>query len=254
MDNPQIKKVDFAIISAMPDEIAYVNRMMTDGETVSTSAGDFKICNYKEKKILVSAIGMGTTCAAAMSSFILATFKPDYIFFSGTAGGIDSCLNVGDVVIATSAFEAEIQGAFTILRGTDFETALTHPVKKAPLQQSYQMDPDLINISIDLDIVGLPENVKIYKGPIVTTNTFPSPPSLFEQVRAQKPLAIDMETSAVYQTAWMFGAKAIVIRGISNILNERGEDDPTYKTDIHGSSENAAKTLMHVLDKLVISF
>ncbi len=252
MDKPQIKKVDFAIISAMPNEIAYINSVMTDREIVTTPVGDFQICHYDGKKILLSAIGMGTTCAAAMSTFILAAFQPEYLFFVGTAGGVDSRLNVGDVVVATSAFEAEIQCSFILLQGTDFESALTHPIKKIPLQKSYQMDPGLASLATDFSAVGLSVGAKIYEGSIVTTNMFPSPPSLFEQIKSQKPLAIDMETSAIYQTAWLFGMKAMVIRGVSNLLNERGEEDTTQKTDVRGSSENAGKTLLHVLDKLEV--
>lgn len=45
----QINKIDFAIISAMPDEIAYINHIMGDGEIVKTSVGDFRVCNYNEE-------------------------------------------------------------------------------------------------------------------------------------------------------------------------------------------------------------
>ncbi|OGV21230.1 MAG: hypothetical protein A2X47_14175 [Lentisphaerae bacterium GWF2_38_69] len=246
-------KVDFAIISAIPVELDYINSILPEGEKVRTEIGDFKICDYNGNKVLVSPLGMGTTNAAAMMASIKFLFAPDYFLFAGTAGGINSCLNVGDVVIAASAFEAEIQGAFPILRGTAFEGALIHPIKEMPLQEHYLMDFGLTDLIADLALesTNLPKNIQIHRGIIVTTNTFPSPSSLFKQIQAQKPLALDMETSAIYQTAWLLNTKAIVVRGISNMLDAKGNEDKTQKTDVAGSSKNAGKILLCILDKLI---
>lgn len=244
-------KVDFAIISAMPEEIAYLNTIFTDGILIRIQNFDFKICLYNDKKILLAAIGMGTASAAVATTLIITHCQPNCILFTGTAGGIDPQLKIGDVIIATSAFEAEIQGAFAMLPGTPFETALVHPLKQASLQKSYFISPYLSELLNNLNLAGLSPGTKIYQGVVVTSNTFPSPPSLFEQIKSQAPLAIDMETSAIYQAAWLLDVDAIVIRGISNMLNHHGEDDASLKTDVPGSTENAAKILLCLLEKLI---
>jgi nucleoside phosphorylase len=64
--------------------------------------------------------------------------------------------------------------------------------------------------------------------------------------------SIDMETAAFYQTAWLFNAKVLAIRGISNVLNLDGSDSNIHESDVKGSSLAAATVLLAVLNKSIL--
>ena len=126
------QKIDIAILSAMPEELEYFQEILLQNQCNNYTINEleFSVYDYKNKKILISHTGFGTTFAASIVTLIHQYFRPGYIFFSGTAGGINPNLKLRDVIIVGKAFEAEIQGAFTLLKGTPFEGCLTHPLKK----------------------------------------------------------------------------------------------------------------------------
>lgn len=243
---------DFAILSAMPEELKYIKEILSQNtcNNYTIDGLEFSIYEYKDKKILISHTGFGTTFAASIITLIHQYFRPNYIFFSGTAGGINPNLKLCDVIIIDRAFEAEIQGAFKLLKGTPFEGCLTHPLKKQVFPPIYFADDELLNIASNITTT----ESNVYKGTAVSSNTFPAPQELFDRIKTENPYSIDMETSAIYQVAWLLKIRVIAIRGISNLLNHDGTDDRIDESDVNGSSEAAAKIVLKILDELLIGY
>ena len=132
-------KIYCAIFSAMPEELDYFQKAFANAtvETINVQGLEFNIYEYCGKKILISHTGLGTTFAASIATLVHHHFSPEYILLSGTAGGIKSELRLRDVIIADKAFEAEIQGAFKLLKDTPFESCLTHPLKNECFPQKH---------------------------------------------------------------------------------------------------------------------
>ena len=188
------RKVDFAILSAMPEELEFFQHFFSQNkcENIAIDGFKFKVYEYNNKRILLSHTGLGTTFAASVVTLIHQRFSPSYILFSGTAGGINPHLKICDVVIVEKAFEAEIQGAFKLLKGTPFEDCLTHPLAKQHFPPIYSADQELLNIATE--IASSASNV--HKGTVVSSNTFPAPQELFDRIKSENPYSIDMETSS----------------------------------------------------------
>ena len=243
-------KIDFSILSAMPEELAYFEFILSENKfkTYMANGFEFKVYQYKNKRILLSHTGLGTTFAASVITLIHRHFRPDYIFFSGTAGGINPSLKLRDVVIVEKAFEAEIQGAFKLLKDTPFESCLTHPIKQQRFPEIYAADNELL----DLASIVASTDSSIYKGTVVSSNSFPAPQELFDRIKAEDPYSIDMETSAIYQVAWLLNIRVLAVRGVSNILNSNGTDDAIHESDVEGSSEAAAKVVLKIVDALLL--
>lgn len=246
------KKIYCAIFSAMPEELEFFQKTFaqTKTETIQVQGFEFKIYEYNNKRILVAYTGLGTTFAASIATLIYHHFSPEYILLSGTAGGIKSGLKLRDVVIVENAFEAEIQGAFKLLKNTPFESALIHPLNNQCFPQIYSADEELLQIASNIDFSG----ITAHKGTVVSSNAFPAPQELFDNIKNQNPCSIDMETSAFYQIAWLFKARVLAIRGISNILNHDGTDDKVHESDLKGAAEAAAKVVLKILDALVLKY
>lgn len=243
------KKVDFAILSPMPEELEHLQKAFSSCPYVTLKLNhfEFKIYDYQNKRILLSHTGLGTTFAASVVTLICHHFHPDYLLLLGTAGGIHEEVRIRDVVIAEKAFEAEIQEAFTVLKGTPFEGCLTHPLNKKAFPPVYSADPNLLEIAASIDF----ENVKVHRGAVVSSNTFPAPRELFEKIKKLSPYVIDMETSALYQVSWLLGVPALAVRGASNELNHEGVDDKINESDIKGSMEAAATVMLKILNRVI---
>lgn len=248
-NNPK-NKVDCAILSAMPEELELFIQEFSNLEfsEINISGFSFKIYDYQNSHVLIAYTGIGMVFAASMFAFIHSHFQPDYFLISGTAGGIKKELRIRDVVVAEKAFEAEIQDVFTLLKNTPFESALNHPIKNKYFPAYYSADPELLSIYDSLDF----KNINFYKGTVVSSSAFPAPKELFEKIKRFIPYSIDMETSAFYQIAWLFNARVLAVRGISNILNPDGTDEKIHESDLKGSSLAAATVLLSILNKLIL--
>ncbi len=244
------KKIDFAILSPMPEELEFLEKYFFSYpyRIVEHNGLAFKIYEYNKKYILLSYTGLGTSFAAALATMICHRFNPSYFLLLGTAGGINPKLSIRDVIIVEKAFEAEIQDIFTLLKGTPFESCLTYPLNKKTIPPIFSSDEKLLAVASSIDF----ENIQVFKGTVVTSNTFPAPKELFEKIKMKSPYAIDMETSAIYQTAqWLLGIPTLAIRAISNILNSDGTDDKINEFDVKGSMERASIVLLKILNKLI---
>ena len=246
------QKIDFSILSAMPEELEYFQSIFQKDTCNSylVNGLEFKVYEYKNKKILLANTGLGTTFAASVLTLIHHHFHPSYIFFSGTAGGINHSLKLRDVIIVEKAFEAEIQGAFELLPNTPFEGCLTHPLKQQAFPPIYSADAELLNIASNVSST----DSSIYTGTVVSSNAFPAPQELFDRIKSADPYSIDMETSAIYQVAWLLKLRVIAVRGISNILKHNGTDDKVHESDVRGSSEAAAKVVLKIVDAIVLKY
>ncbi len=242
------KKVDYAILSAMPEELEFFKAYFSDckSENIKVCDFSFMLYEYKSKIVLLASTGIGTAFASTVATLINLHFSPVIILFSGTAGGIHPTLKLRDVVIAERAFEAEIQGVFNTLKGTPFESSLIHPLTNTQFPQIYSADEELLQL---MNRIHFPD-ITIHKGTVVSSNAFPAPKELFEQIKAENAYAIDMETSALYQVGWLLKARVLAVRGVSNVLNQDGTDDAIHESDLKGSSKAAARVLLKLLDAL----
>jgi uncharacterized protein len=242
-------KIDCAILSSMPEELEYYDIFFsnTSFELIKIESFTFKIYDYNSKKILIACTGLGTIFASSLLTLVHCHFHPDYVLFSGTAGGINTTLNIGDILIAEQAYEAEIQEAFKLLPGTPFENCLNHPLKKENFPAIYKANDELVKIAKSINDF----DKMIHCGTVVSSNAFPAPLDLYEKIKQENPYSIDMETSALYQIAWLLKIPVLVIRGISNLLDANGGDKNINQSDVKGSATAAAKFLLKIFHRLL---
>jgi len=88
----------------------------------------------------------------------------------------------------------------------------------------------------------------VYKNRIASSNHFPSPADLFEQIKKLNAMVIDMESVAIYQYAWAANIPALVVRGVSNVLDDQGNDDNVSESDV-SSSDHAAMMVQQYIEK-----
>ena len=81
-------KVDYLILAAMDEELEFLKEKFSTLKYVEIQINElfFKIYNYQNHQVLVSATGIGTTFSASIITLIHDYFDPDYFFFLRNRG------------------------------------------------------------------------------------------------------------------------------------------------------------------------
>lgn len=253
-----VSQVDYAILFPMIDEAEYIRNFFSKYPTekikVKISAGnilEFTVFLYKDKRILLAYTGIGTTSAGIITTLVQLYFRPEFIFLSGTAGGIKENLNLCDVIIATQVFEAEMGDIFAQLTDTPFESALKDPLSNQKLSLFSKSDEELLELAHNI----MDDDVTIYFGTIVSSNAFPTPKELFKQIKENGAFCIDMESSAFFRSLELLKiSRGLVIRSISNKINSEGTDENVSNSDLKGSAKAAAETVLKILNALILKY
>jgi adenosylhomocysteine nucleosidase len=188
---------NIGIVVAMPEEVRPILRRF--GKHRKEQAGQFPVFLFRldGRSLILIQSGMGIKKAAAATEELIDYAKPRILISAGFAGGVRKGLDVGDVVLAGQALvlsEGVLSDAGT-LENARLLAALADLFSGHPF--------------------------RITGGTTVTTN------SIVPKVTADQQIAreivnpvLDMETSAVAETAARHGIPLVAIRAISDAAEE----------------------------------
>ena len=92
---------DLIGIMGVRKEITPILQSMEVTETERTGLGRFHSGTMHGKRVVTVEIGVGKVNAAAATQSLIDRYRPGYLFFTGSAGGLSPDLDVGDVIIAS---------------------------------------------------------------------------------------------------------------------------------------------------------
>ena len=90
-----------AIIGAMEEEVRMLRANIDDAEEEVIGGSQYTTGKMHGVEVVLLRSGIGKVNAAMSTAVLLERFKPDVVVNTGSAGGFDADLNVGDVVIST---------------------------------------------------------------------------------------------------------------------------------------------------------
>lgn len=237
--------MNILILSAFPEEQDHYKQNLHPQTSLKIGFIEVITCQIANATIYLATTGMGTINAALVLATLATHLRPNAVFFSGTAGAIDPKLNIGDIVVGQDAFDADILSIHDAVIGTPFEKALINPNKKEKTPQIYSGNEWLLKSAT----LPLTSPYNLFHGRIATSNHFPAPKELFEQIKANNSMVIDMESAAIYQFGWLTQLPVLVVRAVSNQLDAQGADDKVDSSDIR-SSDHAAKLVLHCVEAI----
>ena len=88
------------IIGAMEDELALLRSLMENIGHERTGAFEYTPGKLEGKDVVLFRSGIGKVNAAVGCSILIQRYNPKLIINTGIAGGIDSALSFGDIVIS----------------------------------------------------------------------------------------------------------------------------------------------------------
>lgn len=227
-----------AVIGAMEEEVTLLRENM-DVERVDRIANsEFTSGTFADKEMVLLKSGIGKVNAALTTAVLLEKYKPDYVINTGSAGGFDPKLNIGDLVISTEVRHHDVDA-----------TAFGYVYGQVPqMPEGFKADEKLIAIAAEA--VEVLEDIQSVEGLIGTGDSFMSDSERVAFVREMFPSiqAAEMEGAAIAQVAYQFDVPFVVIRSLSDIAGQSSE--VSFEQFIDTAAVNSAKLVMEIIRKL----
>ncbi|MCO4326613.1 5'-methylthioadenosine/S-adenosylhomocysteine nucleosidase [Staphylococcus agnetis] len=225
------------IIGAMEEEVAILKSQMSDVETLKIAHTLFYKGKLNNTNVVLIQSGIGKVNVAISTTLLIQQFKPELIINTGSAGGLQPGLSLGDVVVSTSVTYHDADAR-----------AFGYAMGQIPgMPESYVADKTLIHHVNDV-LNTLEQPVR--EGMIVSGDSFIGT----EQQRAvilkhfPNAMAAEMEAAAIAQTCYQFNVPFIVTRAISDLAD--GDAGMTFEAFLKVASKSSSQMVIALIQKL----
>ena len=226
------------IIGAMEPEIAILRDQINNRETETIAGCEFYRGELAGHDVILTRSGIGKVAASIATTILLDRFEPDCVINTGSAGGFDPELRVGDVVISDEVRHHDVN-----------VTAFGYEPGQLPQQPAaFISDSKLIEVAKQV-MHQLPE-LQSRIGLICTGDQFMCDPDHIEQVRQTFPdmMAAEMEAAAIAQVCHQFKVPFVVIRSLSDIAGT--ESPSTFEEYLEVAAKNSSAMIVAMLKQL----
>ena len=226
------------IIGAMDEEVSILKSAMNNVITTKVAGCEFYQGDLNGKQVILTKSGIGKVAAAVATTLLLEKFSPDTVINTGSAGGFDPALNVGDIVIST-----EVRFHDVDLTAFGYEIG-----QMAQLPAAFEATPALIDVA-EQAANTLP-GLNIIKGLIGTGDIFMADPTKAEIARTNFPTmaACEMEAAAIAQVCFQFSVPFVIIRSLSDIAGKKSE--LSFEEFLPVAAKNASTLVEAIVDRL----
>ncbi|MGM0844154.1 MAG: 5'-methylthioadenosine/S-adenosylhomocysteine nucleosidase [Bacillota bacterium] len=227
-----------AIIGAMEEEVRLLRENIIDAREEVIGASQYTSGKMHGVEVVLLRSGIGKVNAAMTTAVLLDRFKPDAVINTGSAGGFDADLNVGDVVISTDVRHHDVD-----------VTAFGYEYGQVPqLPAAFTADERLREVAANS--AKETSDVKVVSGLIATGDSFMNDPARVEAIRDKfKNLqAVEMEAAAVAQVSHQFQIPFVIIRSLSDIAGK--ESHVSFDQYLETAAVNSANLVMKMVSKL----
>ena len=254
-----------AIVSAMRQELDAVLRLMPDEQMQRTAGREFWVGHLQGHEVVAVLSRIGKVAAATTATVLIERFEVGRIIFTGVAGGLGQGVAVGDIVVAQSFMQHDLDASPIFPKYEvplyGISRFLTDPVLSECLltaARSLAKEPALLiakagdsgNASASKDSslsfgLGLP---RVHHGLIVSGDRFVSSGAEASALQRALPdaLAVEMEGAAFAQVCHDYGVPFAALRTISDRADDAAHVDFLRFIDQVASRYSAA-----VLDRLL---
>ena len=223
------------VMAAMPQEMApLLGVAPVDGETVGGQ--QFVSGRIGGRSAVFAITGIGKVNAASAATLLLSRYRCRALLLSGTAGGLDERLRIGDVAIGTRLMQYDY-GRATVDGFVTYQAGVPVRPENQPAI-GYELEQDvLMRIVAALDEAPLPtlsgaltggeDRVpQVHYGPILSGDAFINDEGTrLRLTETHAGLAVEMESGAAAQVAERFGVPCVNVRCVSDLAGSSSHVD-----------------------------
>ncbi len=211
-----------AIVGAMHEEIAALRPCLEGLRTERRAGRDFHFGRLDGHDVILVRCGIGKVAAATTTAVLLDAFDAAALLFTGVAGGLGEGIRVGDIVVATTLLQHDMNAEPLFPR---WEVPLTGRARfdADPMWTARLAQASRTLAAADTHAVA----ATIHQGLILSGDRFVATHAESDQLRGLLPdaLAVEMEGAAVAQVCHDFGRPFGVVRTISDRADDAAHGD-----------------------------
>ena len=226
------------IIGAMEPEVAILKEKLVNCETSTYAGYTFYEGQLDNSDVVIVQSGIGKVAAALATAVLIDKFQPDYVVNTGSAGGFDAQLKVGDVVVSSEVRYHDVD-----------VTAFGYEIGQLPANPAAYI-PDETLVAAAKEGIEQLDGIRSMVGLITTGDTFMTKADDIAKARANFPTmaAVEMEGAAIAHTCHQFNIPFVVIRSLSDIA---GKESPTsFDEYLETASINSSQLVINMLNAL----
>ncbi len=230
-----------AILGAMDQEVALLNETLNNVSISHYGHLSFYSGTLHGVQVIVVKCGIGKVAASVATTVMIDRFSPDFVVNTGSAGGFDSDLKIGDLVIGTSVQHHDVDVThFGYERGQVYGMPAIYPCDERLIVAAEHAAKDVVH-------------VKSKRGLICTGDSFIGCDDAASRLRGLFPdmRAVEMEGAAIGQTCYMLDTPFVVIRSLSDIAGQTSS--VSFKSYIDKAAKNSAELVMGMISELALA-
>jgi adenosylhomocysteine nucleosidase len=251
-----MKEKRIGILGAMPEEINGVVSLLKDRKEVVKGMRTYYTGTINSVEAVVVFSRWGKVASATTVTHLIIEFGITELIFTGVAGGISPDLNIGDIIVASSLVQHDLDARPIMKR---FEIPLLGMTEiflpKHILDNVIEKINELVGKGSLIDLLS-PKQQELFSltaqkavvGQIASGDKFFSSTLEKESLLAILPdvLCVEMEGAAVAQVCFEYDIPYVIIRIISDAANENSVVDfNQFVTEV------ASKFSVEIIQKLV---
>ena len=226
------------IIGAMEAEVAILKSKLAKSKTIIQSGFTFYQGELNGSEVIIVQSGIGKVAAALATAFLIDKFQPDYVVNTGSAGGFEQTLKVGDIVVSSQVRYHDVD-----------VTAFGYEKGQLPNQPAaYVANPMLVDAAKSSAL--LLTDIKSLVGLITTGDTFMTNEGDINKAKINFPdmVAVEMEGAAIAHTCHHLDVPFVIIRSLSDIA---GKESPTsFDAYLEKAAVNSSQLVENMVEHL----
>lgn len=227
------------IIGAMDEEVQKLKEKLGSYEEKVVAGTPFYQGKLADQDVILLQSGIGKVNAALSTAILLNEFQPDIVINTGSAGGFNKDLEVGDIVISTEVRYNDVDNR---VFGYEYGQIPQMPA-------AYKANESLIDLAEQA--AKRETNAKhIVKGLIATGDSFMSDPERAQFIMTKFPTmqAAEMEAGAIAQVCHRFGTPFVIIRSLSDVADQ--EAPANFDEFLQTAATHAADLILTMIKEL----
>lgn len=226
------------IIGAMEQEVNALKELMRVRKS-NTIHGYIYYCGtISDKDVVLVQGGIGKVNATISTTLLLTNYDIDFVINIGSAGGLKSFQNVGDVIISNKVVHHDVD-----------VTAFGREYGQVPgLPTYFEADYELLNI---VKSILSQNNIRSHVGLIASGDQFISRSNQVESIINHFPEAMcsEMEAASVAQVCHVFHKRFIITRSLSDVYN-KGDSSIQFDEYLKEASKNSANMCLELIKSI----
>ncbi|GAA0177248.1 5'-methylthioadenosine/adenosylhomocysteine nucleosidase [Clostridium sediminicola] len=198
--------MSIGIIGAMDEEVSILLQDIELDKVVSKAMMNFNIGKLYKNEVVVVKCGIGKVNAAVCAQILIDDFNVDSVINVGVAGGIGKEVIPGDVVIASSLIQHDMD-----------VTAFGSKIGQIPRMDCFDFKSDEKLFKSAVDSAKTISNINIHEGIVVSGDQFIDSVEKVEWFSDEfNAKACEMEGASIAQVCYLNSVPFVIIRSISD--------------------------------------